>query len=90
MRVKTVHKQTNIDEMSFETDVGNIAYPDLITSGDCQGFQGDCPKDAHLSNGVRGLTDAFDGLPRGPRGLSERSEQHVYTRRCIRDAPATA
>ncbi|MDE0316701.1 MAG: hypothetical protein OXM61_17585 [Candidatus Poribacteria bacterium] len=34
-----IHEQTNIDEVSFETDIGNIAYPDLITSGDIKVFK---------------------------------------------------
>lgn len=34
-----IHKQTNVDEVSLDTDIGNIAHPDLITSGDLKIFK---------------------------------------------------
>ena len=56
---ENIHKQTNIDEVSFETDIGNIVHPDLITSGDIKVFKAIVPG-THTRNGCRGLTGAFD------------------------------
>ena len=55
-----IHKQSNIDEVSFETDVGNIAHPDLITSEDVKVFKVIAPR-MSIVNGVHGLTDTFNG-----------------------------
>ena len=33
-----VHEQSDIDEASLETDVGNIGHPDLILSRDLKGL----------------------------------------------------
>ena len=54
-----IHEQTNIDKVSFEADVGDIAHPDLITSGDIKVFKAIAPG-THTRNGCRGLTDTFD------------------------------
>ena len=52
-------EQRNIDEVSFETDVGNIAYPDLIAPRDLKGLKAIHPG-TQTVNGCRGLTDTFD------------------------------
>ena len=40
-------------------DVGNIADPDLIASGDIKGLKS-IPQGVHTINGGRGLTDTFE------------------------------
>lgn len=54
-----IHKKTNIDEVSLETDIGNITHPDLITSGDLKVFKAITPV-MYTFNGVRGLTGTLD------------------------------
>ena len=53
-----VHKHGDIDETSFETDVGNIADPDLIRSKDLKTLNSIDPR-LSTFKGSRGLTDAF-------------------------------
>ena len=50
-----IHKQANIDEASFESDISHIANPDLITSKDVKVLKSVDPG-THTINGVRGLT----------------------------------
>ena len=44
---ENIHEYSDIDEVSFETAVGNIAHPDLITSGDIKVFKAMVPRDTH-------------------------------------------
>ena len=55
-----IHKQTHVDEVRLESDVGNIAYPDLIASRHLKVFEAIDPW-VHTRNGGRRLTDTFDG-----------------------------
>ena len=54
-----VHEQSDIDEPSLETDVGNIADPDLILSRDLKGLNSIDPR-LWTFKGSRGLTDTLD------------------------------
>ena len=36
---ENIHEQQNIDKVSFETDIGPIANPDLIASRDLKGSE---------------------------------------------------
>ena len=53
-----VHEQSDIDEASLETDVGNIAHPDLILSRDLKGLNSIDPG-VSTFKGACGLTDTF-------------------------------
>ena len=53
-----VHEQSDIDEASLETDVGNIGHPDLILSRDLKGLNSIDPR-VLTFKGSRGLTDTF-------------------------------
>ena len=54
------NEQRNIDEVSFESHVSNIANIDLITSGNLKGLKSVAPG-TFLPERPRGLTDTFDG-----------------------------
>ena len=54
-----IHEQRNIDETRLESDISNIAHPDLIASRDLNVFKAIDPG-THTVNGLRGLTDTFD------------------------------
>ena len=53
-----VHEQSDIDEASLETDVGDIAHPDLIRSRDLKTLNSIDPV-VFSVKGSRGLTDPF-------------------------------
>ena len=53
-----IHEQSDIDETSLETDVGNIAYPDLIGSTDFKTLNA-IDSVVFSFKGSRGLTDPF-------------------------------
>ena len=55
-----IHEQTNIDEVSFESNISDIANPDVIASGDLKGLKSVDPG-THPLKRLRGLTDTFDG-----------------------------
>ena len=55
-----IHEQSDKDEVRFESDVGNIADPDLSASRDLKVFEAIDPR-VHTRNGGRRLTDTFDG-----------------------------
>ena len=54
-----IHEQSDIDEVSLESDISNIANPDLIASTDIKRLQA-IHIGTHTLNGGRGLTDTFD------------------------------
>ena len=54
-----VHEHSDIDETSLESDVGNIAHPDLIASTHLKGLQVIDPRTQTVS-GVSRLTRTFD------------------------------
>ena len=49
---ENIHEQADIDETSIETNIGNIAHPDLILMRDLKGFEQvapwTCPPEAIL------------------------------------------
>ena len=53
-----IHEQSDIDEASLETDVGNIGHPDLILSRDLKGLNSIDPR-VSTFKGSCGLTDTF-------------------------------
>ena len=53
------HEARDIDEVSFESDVGHITHPDLIASTDFKGLQVIDPR-TQTVGGVRRLTHTFD------------------------------
>ena len=53
-----VHEHSDIDETFLESDVGNIADPDLILSRDLKGLNSIDPR-LWTFKGSRGLADAF-------------------------------
>lgn len=57
---KNIHEQSNIDETSVESDVGNITHPDLIASTDVKVLNPIAPG-LWCFKGSRGSTDPFDG-----------------------------
>ena len=81
-----VHEHSDIDEASLETDVGNIADPDLILSRDLKTLNSIDPRtlDPHR---ISWFDRHVSPIPRD--FLLSSTEQHVYTRRCILDAGAT-
>ena len=54
-----IHEKREIDEVSLESDVSNIADPDLIASTDLKGLQVIDPR-THTFSGVSRLTRTFD------------------------------
>ena len=54
----------NIDEVSFESHISNIANIDVITSGDLKGLKSVAPR-TFLPERPRGLIDTFDGHRKG-------------------------
>ena len=54
-----IHEQSDRDEPLLEADVGDIAYPDLITSTDLKGLQV-IPPSLDAFSGAGGLTRPFD------------------------------
>ena len=54
-----IHEEREIDEVSLESDVSNIAHPDLIASIDLKGLQVIDPR-THTVSGVSHLRRAFD------------------------------
>ena len=44
---ENIHEQADIDEASLETNIGNIAYPDLILMRDLKGFEAVAPRTYH-------------------------------------------
>ena len=50
-----IHEHCDVNEASFESDVGDIAYPDLIASADVKSFESIDPR-LCLFKRVRGLT----------------------------------
>ena len=58
-----IHEQSDIDEAVLEADVGDIAYPDLITSTDLRGLQV-IPPGLHTVSGAGRLTRTFDETER--------------------------
>lgn len=80
---ENIHQQADIDETSIESDVGNIADPDLILMRDLKVFEQVAPRFIPLKR--------FCGLGphawRGPRDYYLSSiERHVECQWCIRDA----
>ena len=57
---KNIHEETNIDEATLESDVGNITDPDLIASADVKVLNPIAPRMWGLKRS-RGSTDPFDG-----------------------------
>ena len=82
-----VHEHSDIDETFLETDVGNIADPDLIRSRDLKGLNSIDPG-VLTFKGSRGLTDRRVS-PILRDSLLSSIGQPVYTRQCILDAVAT-
>ena len=54
-----IHDPCDIDEVSFESHISDIANPDVIASGDFNGLKSVDPG-RHLPERPRGLTDTFD------------------------------
>ena len=54
-----IHEHCDIDEVSLEADVCNIAHPDLIASTDVKRLNA-IPPGMHTVNGVGRLTSTFD------------------------------
>ena len=44
---ENIHEQADIDETSIETNIGNIAHPDLILTRNLKVFEAVAPRTCH-------------------------------------------